>query len=206
MEKKVLALVVLCVLLGSVAVVFASKSFVFLLPRYYTVEEHYTYSVSTGESGFKGLTVEVHSSIYQYRWIDGVKYLIYTYHHPAALTSIGENFTAMKMSGHATWPYNNEALYNVTFISVGNGTLSAASTQLADEWNRTDGTFEYLAVGKWNYSTSFYPSGSGRTNATGLQWKSAGDGNLWAYDTFTAIDYTSNDQIDVEWQVDVSYS
>jgi len=201
-----LALVALCILLASTTAYAATRHFVVLFPQTHIHEEHYTYSVATGESGFKGLTVEIHSSIYQYRWIDGEKYLIYTYHHPAALTSIGENFTAMKMSGHADWPYNDEALYNVTYISVGNGTLTVASTQLSNEWNRTDGTFEYIAVGKWNYSTSFYPSGSGRTNATGLQWKSSGDGNLWAYDTFTAIDYTSNDQIDVEWQVDVSYS
>jgi len=151
--------------------------------------------------------MEIHSHIYQYRWIDGQKHLIFSYGHPAALTSIGENFTAAKQTGNAAWNLTGYT-YNVTYIAMGNGTLSAASTVLVNEWNRTAGTFEYIGVGQWNYSASFYPSGSGRTNATGLCW-AAGIGNdngLWAYDTFTAIDYTSNDQIDVEWSVDIQYS
>jgi len=196
-------------ILAALTIVGFTTRIVILFPTHYKVVEQYTYKVGSGfgEAHVSQMALDIHSTVYQYRWIDGQKYLIYSYSHPAALTAIGENYTAAKISGNTDWNLTHY-LSNVTFIAMGNGSLTTASTQLNNEWNRTAATFEYIAVGQWNYSASFYPSGSGRTNATGLCWSDGiGDDNeLWAYDTFTAIDYTSNDQIDVEWSIDIQYS
>lgn len=207
MEKTRL-LTILCIGLIVTAVAAFSTRAVFLFPQYWRLQEtkHYT----LGEGVFPTyVKIEAHSTIKQYRWIDGVPYLIYSYGHPAVLCNIGKNYTAMKISGNAAWPFNDEALYNVTFIALGHDVgLSAASTELPGEWNRTAGSFEYLGVGNWNYSASFFPSGSGTTNSTSLNWKTGigTDDSMWAYDTFSTISYTDADQIDVEWEVTVTYS
>lgn len=213
MDKKTLGLTAIAfVLLCTTVYGFTSRT-ILLFPTHYKVveENHYTYVVggSSGNVARQTISVEVHANIKQWRWIDGEKYLIYSYEHPAALTQIGENYTGMKISGDVAWPYNDEALYNVTFIALGHDVgLGTTSTVLPGEWNRTAGTFEYIAIGQWNYTASFFPSGSGSTNSTSLNWKTgiATDNCMWCYDTFTTIDYTSNDQIDVEWGVDVQYS
>lgn len=204
-KKTILFTLALCTL--AVGVVAASASrMVFLFPTYYKQTDQYQYIVGKGELNSVQPSYEVHSTVYQYKWIDGVKYLIFSYSHPAALTVIGENFTAGKLVG-AIFP-TTDYLKNVTFISMGHSVgLTTSSTQLPGEWNRsTSITPEYLGVGHWNLTYSFFPSGSGTTNSTGWNWDSSGDLNLWAYDTFPTITYTSNDQIDVECEVDISYS
>ena len=194
--------------LAVLATVGFTTRIVILFPTHYKVVEQYIYKVGAGfgEAHVSQMKWDIHSTLYQYRWIDGQKYLIYSYGHAAALTVISENMTAGKLTGDV-FPVA-AYLNNVTYISVGTDVgLSTASTQLPGEWNRsTSLTPEYIAVGQWNLSYSFYPSGSGTTNSTGLNWASSGDGNLWAYDTFSDIDYTSNDQIDVEWSIDIQYS
>ncbi len=212
MALLALTVVVVAVPTTAFTYVFGQK-IVLLFPTHYKVVEKNVYKVgarlpSEHAEGSGQASIEVHSTVKQWRWIDGEKYLIYSYSHPAALTEIGENYTAAKIAG-AVFPTANFTA-NVTYSSLGTDVgLSTSSTSLPGEWNRsTSITPEYLAVGQWNYTFSFYPSGSGTTNATGLHWGSGigSPGDLWAYDTFSDISYTSNDQIDVEWSIDVQYS
>lgn len=204
MEKTKLILASICLVLCFTTVLAFTTRAVFLFPRHYTVVEQYIHKVGSFES--RQLKLEIHSTVKQYRWIDGSQFLIYSYSHPAAMTTKGENLTAAKISGAIfnVTDYNE----NVTYISLGHRVgLTTGSTQLPGEWNRSSSlTPEYLAVGNWNYSYSFYPGGAGTTNATGLNWLSTGNHNLWAYDTFATITYGAGDQIDVEWSIDVQYS
>lgn len=208
MEKTKLILATLCIILCCTTVLAFSSRMIFLFPTHYKIVEQYTYEVAPPNLAVASLTMEIHSTVKQWRWIDGAKYLVYSYSHPAALTTIGENFTAAKQTGHATWNltgYN----YNVTYIALGHQVgLTTSSTVLPGEWNRTSATFEYIGVGHWNYTASFYPGGSGTTNATSVNWDSGigKDQTMWAYDTFTTITYGAGDQIDVEWEVDIQYS
>lgn len=209
MDKTKIALLAICIALAITVPIILTSRIVFLFPRHYTVIEKNVYRVGASSGvGQLGFGPEIHCTITQYRWIDGAKHLIYSYSHPAALTTIGENFTAAKQTGHTDWNVTGY-LYNVTYIALGHNVgLTTSSTVLPGEWNRTDGTFEYIGVGHWNYSASFYPSGSGTTNSTSMNWEDGigQDNNMWCYDTFTTITYTSNDQIDVEWEVDIQYS
>lgn len=206
-KKLFIGLIVLCGILAISTVAAVTTRLVLLFPRYFRVEEHYTHIVQDHEQ--RKLGIEVHSTLKQYRWIDGQRYLIYTYSHPGVTTEIGENLTLAKLTGDSLWNLT-DYLNNVTYIALGIDVgLTNASTVLPGEWNRSSSlTPEYIGAGNCNYSYSFYPSGSGITNATSLNFKS-GIGvtySMWAYDTFADISYTANDQIDVEWSVDVQYS
>lgn len=178
-----------------------------MFPTYYRVEEHYQHIVGAGDQENIYAKLEIHSTVYQYRWIDGVKYLIYSYGHPAVVTDIGKNLTAGKLVG-AGFSTTNYTM-NVTYISLGAYTsLSNATTYLPNTWNISSSlTPSVNGIGNWNYTFSFYPAGSGVTNCTGLCWDDTdnGSGALWAYDTFADISYTSNDQIDVEWGIAIHY-
>ena len=209
MDKIKTGLIVLCMALACSIPILLSTRIIILLPQHYQVIEKNTFNVgSQSEVGQVMFAWNVHSTIRQYRTIDGQKHLIYTYSHPAALTTLFENLTAAKITGDTAWNLT-DYLANVTYIALGIDVgLTTASTVLPGEWNRTDGVFEYIAVGHWNYSASFYPNGSGITNATSMNWLSGigTDLSMAYYDTFADISYTSNDQIDVEWEVDVQYS
>jgi len=209
MDKIKLLLAGLCLTLFATTIAMGFSRLVLLFPQHYQVIEQPTYVIGPqSDVGQLQWKTEIHASIRQWRWVDTEKYLIFSYNHPAVLTSIGENLTCGKLTG-AVFPVA-DYLYNVTFIALGddNG-LSAASTVLPSEWNRSSSlTPEYLGVGHFNLSFSFYPSGSGTTNATSLNWKTGigTDDCMWCYDTFATISYTSNDQIDVEFEVDTTYS
>ena len=207
MEKKILALVTLCIVLGALTVTAATTRMVIVVQRQYqVVEKKYITHVVSPDEGYTLITpsIEVHANVKHWRWIDGEKFLLMSYSHPANFTHYGVNYTMAKIMGHSM--YNTtDYMANVTYISLGIDVgLNWLDTVLPGEWNRsTSLSPESLGIGNQNYTYSFYPSGSGTTNSTGLNCK-AGIGktfSLWAYDTFPDIDYTSNDQIDVEWQV-----
>lgn len=128
----------------------------------------------------------------------------------STLTDIGKKYTVMKLTGNLSHSLIADFLYNLTYIALGTDEgLTASSTVLPNEWNRTLGHQELLDTEKaFNLTATIYPSGSGSTNSTSINWKS-GIGtasSMWCYDDFLTKDYTSNDHFEIEWQVTISYT
>ena len=151
-----------------------------------------------------GLSAEVHSRIRIYRGTE----LILDEYNAGAVTDIGDNMTLAWIFGDSDYGVA-DYMYNATYISIGNqGTLNTASTQLPGEWNRTAGTVEDQSQSWLNITCTFYPdTGPYTADCIGLNWKSSGDLNLWAYDTFsevTGIDDTFT--INVEFKITVSHT
>lgn len=131
------------------------------------------------------------------------------FEHPGTVTNLGKNFTLGKITGDAD--YNmTQYLYNATFVSIGNqGSLSAASTVLPAEWNRTAGSVHDVAYNTFNVTAVFYPdAGPYTADCFGLNFGSdtiGEDYSLFGYDTFnevTGIDDTFT--INVEIQVTIT--
>jgi len=203
MKKKPLAVTVGIILLAFF--LGACVNIQVIQPQYYKVVQEKHITIYSGDWQSPTMRVlEVHMTIKQ--WRDGI--LIYQYEHPGVLTDLGKKFEELKCSGHAVAPVTvGDALKNVTFISLGFGTPTAASTQLPGEVYRADGdaNYEHIADGNWNITITWNPGGSGSTDCMGWNWLSAGDGNLWAYDTFTQINYQNGDTINVEANTQVTY-
>lgn len=128
----------------------------------------------------------------------------------SALTKIGINVTMAKLSGNSSIGLVSDYLYNLTYIALGTDVgLTTSSTVLPNEWNRTQGDQNILENGeRCNLTAAIYPSGSGSTNATSINWKSGigTDNSMWCYDTFTTKTYTSNDHFEIEWSWKITYS
>jgi hypothetical protein len=128
----------------------------------------------------------------------------------STLADIGKKYTVMKLTGNLSHSLIASFMYNLTYIALGTDEgLTASSTVLPNEWNRTLANQELLDTEKaFNLTATIYPSGSGSTNSTSINWKSGiGTANsMWCYDTFITKDYTSNDHFEIEWQVTISYT
>ena len=164
--------------------------------------------------GNVGVDLEAKSIDSRIRIWQGDKLILDEY-NSGVVTDIGDNMTLFKMFGYgnmqyADLPYGD----NCTFISIGNdtGTLSATSTVLPNEWNRTAGTVG--GSGKYgqswlNITCTFYPSAGPQTaDCIGLNLNVTADANnLLFYDTFTEV--TGIDEtftITVEFKISVSHS
>lgn len=128
----------------------------------------------------------------------------------SAMTKIGINLTMAKLTGNTTIGLVSDYLYNLTYIALGTDVgLTTSSTVLPNEWNRTSGDQVILENGaRCNLTATIYPSGSGSTNATSVNWKSGigTDNSMIFYDTFTTKDYTSNDHFEIEWSWKITYT
>jgi len=158
-----------------------------------------------GSVGVDFETWSIHSRIRM--WQNGE--LVFDQYNSGAVTDIGDNATLMWIFGDAD--YNvDDYLDNATYISIGNddASLGTTSTILPGEWNRTIGAVEDQSQSWLNITCTFYPgTGPYTADCIGLNWESAGDNNLWAYDTFTeatGIDDTFT--INVEFKVSVSHT
>jgi hypothetical protein len=117
--------------------------------------------------------------------------------------------TMSKLTGNMTAYNATVYTYNLTYISIGNqGSLSASSTVLPGEWNRTSATMHDNAYNTFNLTATIKPgTGPYTADCIGVNWESgiAKDLTLWGYDTFaevTGIDNTFT--ITIEIQISVS--
>jgi hypothetical protein len=134
--------------------------------------------------------------------------LKYSFGDTEVMTNIGKNFTAFKLSGNTAWLDAGSMLKNVTYMSWGDqGSLSATSVILPSEIIRYDvkANFTYISLGKWNYTGYWKPTGSGNVDCVGLNWHSSGN-NLYCYDVFTQIAYTTSYEFYSYWQFAITYS
>jgi hypothetical protein len=130
----------------------------------------------------------IHSTIYVYEYGK----LIGVYHHPGVVTQLGMNYTLGKITGYSTSYNMTQYTYNCTYVSIGNqGSLSATSTVLPGEWNRTTGTIHDATYNSFNVTAVFAgTSGTQTADCLGLNFGSATIGTaytLWGYDTFTEV-------------------
>jgi len=137
--------------------------------------------------------------------------LILDEYNAGVVTDIGDNMTLYYIFGNDTMQVGSLSyLANASWISIGNqGTLTASSTQLPGEWNRTALTVHTPIQSGLNASCTFYPDTNGPYTADclGINLESTGDGNLIFYDTFTevtGIDETF--EINIQFKVTVSHT
>jgi hypothetical protein len=155
--------------------------------------------------GINFSVASLHSTIYFYK--DGE--LVKSYAHPGVVTNLGKNMTMSKLTGNMTAYNATVYMYNLTYISIGNqGSLSASSTVLPGEWNRTSATMHDNAYNTFNLTATIKPgTGPYTADCMGVNWESgiAKDLTLWGYDTqpeVTGIDNTFT--IAIEIQISVS--
>lgn len=168
---------------------------------------HTTYIVKAGLP-HSGLTLHIDLSGWL-KFYEGNR-LAFITELGSAMTDIGKNLTMAKISGNTSIALISDYLYNLTYIALGTDVgLTTSSTVLPNEWNRTLANQEILNNGHTiNLTATIYPSGSGSTNATSVNWKSgiATDNSMWCYDTFATKTYTSEDHFEIEWQIQITYS
>jgi hypothetical protein len=161
-------------------------------------------SVSLIKVEQKGLILNIKNTVLHFR--DGI--LIRQFGDTEVLTDIGKNFTACKLSGDTAWLDIADALENVTYLGWGDqGSLSSSSVILPSEITRYDiaANFTYISLGKWNYTGYWKPTGTGNIDCVGLYWKATGN-NLFCYDVFGEIAYTTADSFYSYWQFEITYS
>lgn len=101
---------------------------------------------------------------------------------------------------------------NATYISIGNdtGSLGTSSTQLPNEWHREAGTIEDETQSQINMTcqiTGAEISNTQVADCIGINWKSSGNNNLWAYDTFTQVTgIDSTFTINIEFEIQQSHT
>jgi hypothetical protein len=93
---------------------------------------------------------------------------------------------------------------NTTHVSIGNGTVTQASTVLPNEWARVQGNQHDAVPGGWNMTATITPPvGPNWADCIGLNCGAgAGANDLMYYDTFTTVTgIDSSFTITVEFQV-----
>lgn len=171
---------------------------------FYTFSQRPVEMVKEKSSSSITFEMNVQCTVYHYR--NGI--LMNVFGDTEVLTNIGKNFTAFKISGDLDWIHAGYMLYNVTFLGWGDqGSLSASSVILPNEITRYDvkANFTYISLGKWNYTAYWKPASSGNVDCVGLYWHSSGN-NLFCYDVFGQVAYTTADEFYSYWQFQITYS
>jgi hypothetical protein len=108
------------------------------------------------------------------------------------LTTYGETLVLDKLTGNATYYNATQYVFNCTWITIGDGSVSAASTVLPWEWDRVVASFPSSAMTatSFNMTVTFTPPQSGlKANCMGINCQSAtaNTTDLVSYITFTEI-------------------
>ena len=175
------------------AIIFATILAVTIIATAMLVSYHYETQTDLrlyggANLGLKGTDVpqvpyEVHTVIRIYK--AGVKIL--EEYHAGVVTNLGLNTTFGKLTNNAFYNASTYSL-NLGYVGIGNqGTLTAASTVLPGEWNRTAGTPHTPTYNSINWTTVIYPdAGPYTADCLGVYYEAAGN-SLFLYDTFTEV-------------------
>lgn len=141
------------------------------------------------ESRDNRLPYEVHTRIIIEKEGENGREEVLNEYHAGVVTNYGLNLTFNKLFGNSTGYNATEYNYNLTHVGIGNqGTLTAASTVLPGEWNRTVADSQHdLSYNQGNWTLVIYP-GSGPYTADCLGvYCHATNNCLFLYDTFNEV-------------------
>lgn len=140
-------------------------------------------SVQTGNNA--SLNYNIDSTIYFYQ--NG--HLVHVEYGHEPLTNLGLNLTFAKLTGSLS--YNQSTyLLNTTFVSLGDGSVSATITKLPNEFIRVSGVIHAQVYNGFNITGTFTGfSGTNSSNCMGINYESAslGFNDLFAYVAFSEV-------------------